>query len=386
MKRKIILLLFSAFAGLLAAGNYDSYLGSYGIETIDLRAHDNGYYLSIDVDRTGSPKIAYYDATEGSLKYAERAASAMPSGMSGAQLQGAWLIRTVDKSKTGKFCSLRIDRDGLPGISYYDSVNKALKFASFDGSKWKITLVDSGNVGTYSSLRLDRNGKPHIAYYDAKQGILKYASFDGEKWNISEIDYARFGNSGKFASLALGSDDRPYVSYYDESNGCLKFASFNGIDWVVETVDARKDSRPGQFTSIAVGPSESIHISYYDPGRAVLCYAVKKAFNWELKTIDEEAGTGMYSHVTVDSKGTPRIIYFSSLKKTVNMATLIGLNWSKVVLDSGGVGAYCTFCLDQRDGWHAAYRDIINSSPKYATSNTSPAPENTQWPFRMLGR
>ncbi len=373
--------MLAAFACVLSAGNYDSYYGNYGIETVDVRAHDKGYYLSIDTDRDSNPKMTYYDATEGSLKYAERAGSAMPSGMAGAELQGAWLIRTVDKSRTGKFCSLKLDRDGFPNISYYDSINRALKFARFDGSKWKITLVDSGNVGTYSSLRLDRNGRPHIAYYDAKQGILKYAVFDGEKWNISEIDYARFGNSGKFASLALGGDDRPYVSYFDESNGCLKFASCNGIDWVVETVDAR----PGQFTSIAVGPSESIHISYYDPNRAVLCYAVKKAFNWELKTIDEETGTGMYSHIAVDSKGTPRIIYFSSLKKNVNMATLIGLNWSRVVLDSGGVGADCTFCLDQHDGWHAAYRDIVNSSPKYATSNSNPASDNGRWPFHIIG-
>ncbi len=369
-------------AGLLNAGNYDSYLGNYGIENVDPRAHDNGYYLSIDVDRTGSPKIAYYDATEGSLKYAEKAGSAMPSGMAGAELQGAWLIRTVDKSKTGKFCSLKLDRNGFPNISYYDSINRALKFARFDGSKWKLTLVDSGNVGTYSSLGLDKNGNPHVAYYDAKQGLLKYAVYDGAKWDISEVDYARSGNSGKFASLALGSDDRPYVSYYDESNGCLKFASCKGGDWAVETVDKMKESRTGQFTSIAVGPSESIHISYYDPGRAVLCYAVKKAFNWELKTIDDETGTGMYSHIAVDSKGTPRIIYFSSIKKTVNMAALVGLNWSRVVLDSGGVGAYCTFCLDQHDGWHAAYRDITNSSPKYATSNSTPSSE--QWPFQRI--
>ncbi len=376
------IMFLAAFACSLFAGNYDSYYGNYGVETVDVRAHDKGYYLSIDTDRDSNPKMAYYDATEGSLKYAERAGSAMPSGMSGAELQGAWLIRTVDKSKTGKFCSLKLDQNGLPNISYYDSINRALKFASFDGSKWKITLVDSGNVGTYSSLKLDKSGLPRIAYYDAKQGILKYAAHNGFKWNICEIDYARFGNSGKFASLALGSDDRPYVSYYDESNGCLKFAAFNGVEWSVETVDDRKESRPGQFTSIAVGPSESIHISYYDPGRAVLCYAVKKAFNWELKTIDEETGTGMYSHIVIDSKGIPRIIYFSSLKKTVNMATLVGLNWSKVVLDSGGVGADCTLCIDQHDGWHAAYRDIANSSPKYATSN-SPT-DNSQWPYGII--
>ncbi len=382
MRKLSALLLFSTLAFGLFAGNYDSYYGNYGIETVDLRAHDKGYYVSIDAARDGNPKMTYYDATEGSLKYAERTGSAMPSGMAGAELQGAWVIRTVDKNKTGKFSSLKLDRDGRPNISYYDSLNRALKFAKFEGAKWKITLVDSGNVGAYSSLQLDKSGQPRIAYYDAKQGILKYAAYNGFKWNISEIDYSRFGNCGKFASLALGSDDRPYISYYDESKGCLKFASFDGVAWVVETVDARSETRPGQFSSIAVGPSESIHISYYDPGRAVLCYAVRKAFNWELSTIDAETGTGKYSHIAIDSKGNPRIIYFSSLKKTVNMATLVGLNWSRIVLDSGSVGADCTLCIDQRDGWHAAYRDIANSSPKYATSN-SPT-DNSQWPYGIF--
>ena len=120
--------------------------------------------------------------------------------------------------------SIALDSSNHPRISYYDAVNGVLKYAAWTGSGWSIQVVDnSGDVGSYNSLALDSTGAPHISYYDTTNHDLKYAVWSGAIWTIQTLDSE--GDVGSYSSLALTKNDIPNISYYDATNGALKYAT-----------------------------------------------------------------------------------------------------------------------------------------------------------------
>jgi hypothetical protein len=83
---------------------------------------------------------------------------------------------TVDTSRTvANKTSIAIDPDdNYPAIAYYDSSNRELIYAKWDGSDWddKTTVDSSGDVGQYASLAFDASGNPSIGYYDYTNAAL----------------------------------------------------------------------------------------------------------------------------------------------------------------------------------------------------------------------
>jgi hypothetical protein len=149
--------------------------GFGGAHTVDESA-DVGLYSSIAVDSRGAlplPHIAYYDVTQGDLKYATA------TGPDFYHL--AWHTEPIDTVgdvytwDVTKYTSIVLDRDGYPQISYYDDDTQDLKYAYQDNQGWHKETVDSdGDVGSWSSLAIDQSGNLHVAYYDATNGTVKY--------------------------------------------------------------------------------------------------------------------------------------------------------------------------------------------------------------------
>lgn len=168
--------------------------------------------LSFALDQADRPHVCYYDYDLEVLRYAHK-------------VGGAWQSETVDPEQySGQYCSLVVDAQGHPHISYR---GWGLMYARFDGSAWRRTQVDNEFSAAFdSSLALDAHGRPRIAYnvlnnpdYD-----LRYAYFDGFDWQIERIDMASENSRFESMSLVLDASNQPHIAYEDLLPHVLKYA------------------------------------------------------------------------------------------------------------------------------------------------------------------
>jgi hypothetical protein len=123
---------------------------------------------SLKLDSNGRPRLAFNGLPGSSARFASRD-------------DASWKVETIDSQGflQGRrpFVSLALDSTDAPHVAYVDYVNQALKYASraSDGT-WTIAIIDQGgDVGNFCSLQIDRQDVAHISYLDLTRGLLKYA-------------------------------------------------------------------------------------------------------------------------------------------------------------------------------------------------------------------
>lgn len=199
----------------------------------------------------GTPAIAYYDVSNGDLKYI------LANDAAGTDWSAAVVIQSAND--VGSHLSMNVV-NGFPAVAFYDATAKVLRYARATNvggvtnnlrngqgdiitiatntlafaPAWSASiLVDNTgtDVGKFASLEVitdgtSAQGRPAIAYYDASPGAgnLKYvraSNVTGSLWG-TPVTVVSEGDAGQNAGLML-TDGVPGIAYHDASAGDMKF-------------------------------------------------------------------------------------------------------------------------------------------------------------------
>src|SRR4051812_30310022 len=87
----------------------------------------------------------------------------------------AAMIQVIDSTgDVGQYTSIAINPvTQNPAIAYYDVTDGDLKYATFNRGRWVIdTIARTGNVGRSASLKFNSKGEPSIAFADSTHKTL----------------------------------------------------------------------------------------------------------------------------------------------------------------------------------------------------------------------
>lgn len=173
-------------------------------------------------------------------------------------ISATWTIEAVDAPKSFNNISSRAiatDSYGNPHIVYGMD---HLYYAYHDGMNWHYETVDSlFGVGSYAAIAIDTFNNVHISYYDSVDNILKYATKSLGYWVSETVDGS--GNGGSYTSIALDSLGKVHISYYGYY--ALKYATNASGSWITSTKGA---CGAYCYTSIAIDSLNKVHISFND--------------------------------------------------------------------------------------------------------------------------
>tara|TARA_X000001036_G_scaffold343183_1_gene322751 strand:+ start:1305 stop:6764 length:5460 start_codon:yes stop_codon:yes gene_type:complete len=395
---------------------------------IDSDSHSIGSSTSIAVDDSNKVHISYQDVTNKNLKYA-------------TDESGSWTTATVDAlGDVGDTSSITTDSEGFVHISYFDDTNENLKHATNYNSTqtpptWMIMTVDSsGAVGEYSSIAFDSEDRAHISYHDSTNSDLKYATSEGPQdgegitdpanatvW-FDNVGYASYAPDEISISFEIYTDcecslkawayldvylngtkiDTPFGTDYTVSDDSsvsktvvwtapntgvydfylalftgeqgpstkvddawIQSISLTGSDWQTSTLDSNGDL--GVHTSMAVDSTGDLHIVYYDGTNEEIKYATDESGSWVYSSIDI-VGTATGTSIAVNSNNAVSIAYYEGTNGYLKYATQVEGSWALTTLDSSGdAGAYPSLAFDSNDNAHISYWDSTNFDLMYVT-------------------
>jgi subtilisin family serine protease len=297
-----------------------------------------GTVFDTALDSQGVLHAAFYDPRHADVLYATRSVSGMWSS-----------TRAIDSiGDVGSQLSIAVDTTGKPGIAYYDATNSAVRYASFNGVTWSNKTIESSKwVGTSPSLGYDIDGNAYLAYYRRSGGNLRLSILDRDsgRWERITVDGLDGADVGSDLSLDVGEaalrngpftvyDTTVAIAYADRTNGNLKYARLDvddpGATWFIAVVDDTQGVANIDL-DLHPGPSNSnlqAQIAYQDTESADVKYAFRNT-DWFVEPVATRGTVGAVVQLSFSAGDSPMVTYYSSTKRAIYTATRLGRNrWS----------------------------------------------------------
>jgi hypothetical protein len=325
---------------------------SFTVRVVD-ELGDVGNNCSLAVDGDGNPHLSYEltDSTA-DLRYATR------SG-------GTWSTETVDDGIfAGTSSSIEIDGSGRPHIAYH--VFGEAWHAELDGA-WVLTEV-SPFGGDDVDLALDSAGDPHVIHRDG--GLLIYNQRAAGVWSANDNIVGSAVGPAHYGQLQLTSADVPQVGFIDTNFFRARFGFLGGTsnDWEFEEVST--DDISGGV-SMALDAQDLAHMVYGTLLTDLLRYAQRTGPNtWTRTTIATDIGNFLEVSMALDGDDLPHIAWSAASGAgvgEVHYTTFDGAQWTTEVLDDvGSFGGNPCLALNAAGAPRIGYYDAEVGVLKYA--------------------
>jgi hypothetical protein len=275
----------------------------------------------------GTLYVAYFRPTgtsTGDLRYAIRNADGTwrANGTDGG---------IIDDSSAfvGASVSMGLDSTGKPGIAYTDSTNADLKYAHWNGTSWDVGLVGSttGKRGNYPSIAY-LNNKPTISHF-VKTNLGGYLSVDqntslnpstSTSWSTTQIDAS--GDAGRYSTIVYNANTSKWGIAYTDSvllTRGARYVESSGSSvttgWglpVIVPQPVGSNSSQAWWSSLVYDANNKPAFAWYNDADADLIFSHRNGLlnGWNSVRVDAGLITGRNPNLRINSAGDFSIVYY----------------------------------------------------------------------------
>jgi plastocyanin len=187
--------------------------GSWAIEDVATGSAGTAVLSAVGIAGDGEPMVAYGDG--GTTRLARRAG-------------GSWTSESVP-GQGGYGVSMAVDGSGNPHLAYYDGAGNVHHAHSVGGAPWEMSDVASvagasGPSKDWSTgIALDDKGVHHVTWADTSAKQIGYATNEGGDFSRKELSGSL---NGVTPSIAVSGDGKNVaIAWYGTANGDLEVAT-----------------------------------------------------------------------------------------------------------------------------------------------------------------